>query len=185
MQTYEPERLPYPRDPAACTRNFLIQSFTERLSSYSRTNDNTKRTSNQPRGLVLKLTPETKTNYVYYCFDISFQRVFTNINLTTDFCTLCKKVSRFFVKIVLSHNITIPKNFVGEPFGVKNFYASEGYVTIFDFLSKFFCLTVPKIFVGESFTVAVISGTGKVWIRSGEYRDFLSKFFVSQCRNIS
>ena len=31
-------------------------------------------------------------------------RVFTNINFTTDFCTLCKRVSRLSVKIVLSHN---------------------------------------------------------------------------------
>ena len=46
-----------------------------------------------------------------------------------------------------------------------------------DFPSKVFCLTVPKIFAGESFTVAVISGTGKVWIRSGEYQDFPSKIF--------
>ena len=32
--------------------------------------------------------------------------------------------------------------------GIRNIYASEGYVTIFDFLSKFFCLTVPKNLVG-------------------------------------
>ena len=38
---------------------------------------------------------------------------------------------------------------------------------------------MPKIFVGESFTVAVISGTGKVWIRRGEYQDFPSKNFLS------
>ena len=51
----------------------------------------------------------------------------------------------------------MPKIFVGEPFsvslisGMEKIFASEGYVTIFDFLSKFFCLTVPKIFVGEPF----------------------------------
>ena len=33
--------------------------------------------------------------------------------------------------------------------GIKIFYASESYVTILDFLSKFFSPTVPKIFVGE------------------------------------
>ena len=60
---------------------------------------------------------------------------------------------------------TVPKNFVGEPFSVslvsviEKFYASEGYVTTFDFLSKVYCLTVPKISVGESFTVALNSGT--------------------------
>ena len=35
--------------------------------------------------------------------------------------------------------------------GIEKFYASEGYVTIFDFLSKFFSLTVPKNLVGEPF----------------------------------
>ena len=49
------------------------------------------------------------------------------------------------------------KNSVGESFsislisGIGNIYASEGYVTIFDFLSKFFCLTVPKNLVGGIF----------------------------------
>ena len=45
-----------------------------------------------------------------------------------------------------------------------------------DFPSKNFCLTVPKYFVGESFTVALISGTEKVW-RGGGYQDFTSKNF--------
>ena len=46
---------------------------------------------------------------------------------------------------------------MGETFGVsvisgiEKIYVAEVYVTIFDFLSKFFCLTVPKIFVGEPF----------------------------------
>ena len=50
--------------------------------------------------------------------------------------------------------LTVPKNFVGEPFsvslisGIGKFYTSEGYVTIFNFLSKFFCPTVPKKFRG-------------------------------------
>ena len=44
---------------------------------------------------------------------------------------------------------------------------------------------MPKISVGESFTVAIISGIEKVWIRGGEYQDFLVKFFVSQCRKVS
>ena len=48
--------------------------------------------------------------------------------------------------------LTVPKNFVGEPFsvslisGIERFYASESYVTIL--CRIFFCLTVPKIFVG-------------------------------------
>ena len=67
--------------------------------------------------------------------------------------------------------LTVPKNFVGEPFrvslisGIEKFYASEGYVTILDFLSKFFCLTVPKIFAGEPFCAVFqkISGSEKVY----------------------
>ena len=35
----------------------------------------------------------------------------------------------------------------------------------------------PKLFVEESFAVAVMSGTGNVWIRRGEYQDFPSKIF--------
>ena len=68
--------------------------------------------------------------------------------------------------------LTVPKNFVGEPFrvslisGIEKFHASEGYVTIFDFLSKFFCLTVPKSFVGEPFCAVFqkISGSEKVYV---------------------
>ena len=47
--------------------------------------------------------------------------------------------------------LTVPKNFVGESFsvslisGIENFYASEGYVTIFDFLWKFFFSQCRKI----------------------------------------
>ena len=39
--------------------------------------------------------------------------------------------------------------------GIENFDVAEDYVTIFDFLSKFFCLTVPKIFVGEPFCAVI------------------------------
>ena len=52
-----------------------------------------------------------------------------------------------------------------------------------DFPSKTFCLTVPKTSVGESFTVAILSGIEKVWIRGGGVsRLSVEKFFVSQCR---
>ncbi len=54
------------------------------------------------------------------------------------------------------------------------------------FRRKIFCLTVPIIFVGESFTVAVFSGTGKVWIRGGvSINKFRRKCSVSQCRKFS
>ena len=47
--------------------------------------------------------------------------------------------------------LTVPKDFVEEPFsvslisGIENFHASEGYATIFDFLSNFFVSQCPKI----------------------------------------
>ena len=46
-----------------------------------------------------------------------------------------------------------------------------------DFPSKIFCLTVPKIFVGEPFSVSLISGIEKDWMRGweGECQDFPSK----------
>ena len=62
-------------------------------------------------------------------------------------------VSRFTVENYLYHSDKIFLR--GESFtvslisGIKIFYASESYVTILDFLSKFFCPTVPKNFVGE------------------------------------
>ena len=49
-----------------------------------------------------------------------------------------------------------------------------------DFPSKVFCLTVLKTFAGESFTVAIFSGIQKVWLRGVEYREFPSKYFLSQ-----
>ena len=56
-----------------------------------------------------------------------------------------------------------------------------------DIPSKFFCLiTVSKKFVGETFTVALISGTERVWRRGGgEYQDFPSKFFCLTVPQIS
>ena len=78
-------------------------------------------------------------------------------------------VSRFSVENFLSHSA---ENFRrGESFsvslisGIQKFHASEGYVTIFDFLSKFFCLTVPKNLVGEPFCAVFqkISGSEKVY----------------------
>ena len=91
------------------------------------------------------------------CFDISFQRVFTNINSTSDFCTLCKRVSRFSVEKFLSHSaekirretllcfrkLLVPKNVRDKRGG--------GY---HDFLSKLFCLTVSKNYVREPFCVS-------------------------------
>ena len=87
--------------------------------------------------------------------------------------------------------LTVPKVSVGESFtvalisGSEKLYGQQVGGEYQDFLPKIFCLTVSKIFVEEFFTVAVISGTGNVGIGRGEYQDFPSKYFVSQCRKIS
>ena len=132
---------------------------------------------------------------------------FLPINSTTDFCTLCKKVSRFSLEKFLSHSaekfrrgtclcfrkslvpknvrnkrggvyhdfplklfcLTVPKNFVGEPFGVsENFWYRK--ILCFrglchDFPSKIFCLKVPKNFVEQPFCAVFqkISGSEKVY----------------------
>ena len=63
-------------------------------------------------------------------------------------------IARFPIEKI---RLTVPKKIVGEPFsvslisGIEKVFASEAYVTIFDFLSKVFCLTVPKVFVREPF----------------------------------
>ena len=48
-----------------------------------------------------------------------------------------------------------------------------------DFPSKITCVTVPKLSVGESFTIALISGIKKVWIRKGLVSSFSVKNFLS------
>ena len=52
--------------------------------------------------------------------------------------------------------LTVPKTFRREESssvslisGIEKYYPSEGYVTIFQLLSKFSCLTMPKKFVGK------------------------------------
>ena len=126
----------------------------------------------------------------YICFDNSFQRVFTNINSTTDFCTLCRRVSRFSVEKFLSHSaekfrrgtllcfrkFLVPKNVRDKRGG--------GY---HDFLSKLFCLTVPKNFVEEPFCVSENFWYRKMLgIREGAgITTFCQNCFVSQCRKTS
>ena len=110
-------------------------------------------------------TVKNKTTVLILVF-----KLFTNINSTTDFCTLCKRVSSFFVGKFMSHSaekfrrgvfLCFRKSLVSKNIRDKR---GGGY---HDFPSKLFCLTVPKISVGESFTVALISGIEKVWIRGG------------------
>ena len=45
-----------------------------------------------------------------------------------------------------------------------------------------FCLTVPKVSVGESFTVALVSGSEKVWRRGGD-SNTPSIFFLTVPKN--
>ena len=64
---------------------------------------------------------------------------------------------------------SVPKKFVGDPFGlslisvIEKIYASEGHVTIFR--RKIFCLTVPKRFLEEPIYAVFqkISGGEKVY----------------------
>ena len=93
-------------------------------------------------------------------------------------------VSRFSVEKFLSHSAESFRR--GGSFSVslisvieKN-YVPEGYVTIFDFLSKFFCLTVPKVSVGEPFCAVFQK---KFMDKRGGINIFRRKIFVSQCRN--
>ena len=55
--------------------------------------------------------------------------------------------------------------FVSLISGMERVFASECDVTIFDFLSKCFCLTVPRNFVGEFFPAVFhkIFGSEKVY----------------------
>ena len=88
----------------------------------------------------------------------------------------------------------MPKNVVGEHFrgslilGIEKFCVSEVYVTIFDFRSKFFCLTLPKMFFGEPAVLCFRKlPVAKKFIdkRGGGIKIFRRKFYVSQCRNFS
>ena len=75
----------------------------------------------------------------------------------------------------------MPKDFVG---GGREYQ---------HFPSKNFCLTVPKFSVGKPFSVSLISGIEKVWIRGGgggggggwSIKILRRKIFVSGCRKFS
>ena len=60
--------------------------------------------------------------------------------------------------------------------GIEKFYASEGYVTIFcrNFLSH-----SAENLRRESLTVALISGTEKVWIKGGGVSRYSVEIFLS------
>ena len=89
-------------------------------------------------------------------------------------------VSRFSVENFLSHSAEIFRR--GSLYCCNNFrYRKKldktgGSFKIFR--GKIFCLTVPRDSVGESFTVALISGIEKFWIREGgSIKIFSQKFF--------
>ena len=90
-------------------------------------------------------------------------------------------VSRFSVEKFLSHSA---ENFQRGAlscftnFGYrKNLRIREGGGGIKILRRKFFVSQCRKNPYGESFSVSLISGIEKVWIRGGEYQDFPSKFF--------
>ena len=89
--------------------------------------------------------------------------------------------------------VSLPKNFVGEPFfvslisGIEKGYACEGYVTNF---VKTFCIAPSKNFVGEPFCVSQNFWCRQgLWKRRGERREVVSRFsvssFLSHCRKNS
>ena len=62
----------------------------------------------------------------------------------------------------------------------KFMHKREGKVS--SFRSKIFCLTVPKNAVGEPFSLSLISGIEKVWIRGwGGVSRFSVENFFSHC----
>ena len=97
-------------------------------------------------------------------------------------------VSRFSVEKTLSHNCRKVRRgilYCCISFGYRKSLDKRGEYQ--DFPSKIFCLTVRKFSVGESFTVAVISGSEKLYGQEGrgEYQDFPSKLFCLTVPKIS
>ena len=86
-------------------------------------------------------------------------------------------VSRFSVENFLSHSAEKFRSgilYCCNNFGYrKNLDKRMGEYQ--DFPSKIFFLTVPKKFVGEPYSVSLIAGTEKVWIRE---RGGVSRFSV-------
>ena len=98
-------------------------------------------------------------------------------------------VSRLSVKIFLSHSAESLRR---ESFTVALFSGTkkvwiEGGGEYQDNPSNFFSLSVSKISVGEFFTVALISGSEKVYGQEGgrEYQYFPSKVFCLTVPKIS
>ena len=97
-------------------------------------------------------------------------------------------LSRFSAEVFLFHGAEKFRRgilYCCNTFGYRKSLDKRGGGEYPDFPWKHFCLTVPKISVGESFTVAIISGIEKVWIREkGGVSRFSAESFLSHsCEN--
>ena len=110
----------------------------------------------------------------------SLRKCFTNINSTTDFYILCKRVGYhdFSLKMFC---LTIPKNFVGEHFGSSENFGyrkilcfREGGIT---FSIKSFFHTVSKNFIGEHFGISEKLVCRKILCMRRGYHSTLLKTF--------
>ena len=92
---------------------------------------------------------------------------------------LQRVMSLFSVEIF---RLTVPKNFVGEPFsvsffpGIEEVRISEWVGGVSRFAVEFFCLTVAKNFVGQNFSVSLISGIEKFYASEGYVTVFCRNF---------
>ena len=107
---------------------------------------------------------------------------FLQINSNIDFCTLCKRVSRFSLDKLSSHSAKQIRRGTLLCFRkfllLKNVRDERGGCR--DFPWKTFCLTVPKIFVGEPFTVSLILESENFQTYKGSVTIFYRKFIVSK-----
>ena len=79
-------------------------------------------------------------------------------------------VSTFSVDNFLSHSAKKFRRgilYCCNNFGYRENLDKRGGGEYQNFPSKIFCLTVPKNFVGEPFSVSLIAGTERIWIREG------------------
>ena len=89
-------------------------------------------------------------------------------------------VSIFSTESLLSHSteeLRRGTTYCVTNLGVEDFYASEGYVTIF---CRFFCLAVPKNLVGESFCAVFQKIVdNEKYIDQSEVSRFFKEFLLS------
>ena len=92
---------------------------------------------------------------------------------------------KIFRRFFLSHSAENFRKrilYCGNDFGYRKNLDKRGGVS--KICVEFFCLTVLKIPVGVSFTVAIISGIKKVWIREGGVSRFsVEKFLCHSAEN--